>query len=164
MGSRCYKYKLDIATIFWTVVHLVGLGGVVFWLFMVGNGASTWIIVWLVTMLVSVLVLMLLSMPRNIVVDKNSLTINCVLDVTKIEFRRIVSIRKVSPSKIRWTFPVFGMNGFWGYYGHFFDVRHLRFVVIYATEWRYLVEIIDEYGRYYYISCRERDDLLGRVD
>ena len=107
---------------------------------------------------------MLLSVPRYIEVDDEQISINCLLDRTDIKIDTILSVRKISPRKIRWVLPLFGGCGFFGYYGYFFDFKHFRRVIIYATEWRYMVEIVDMYEDYYYISCRGRDELIARVN
>ncbi len=119
---------------------------------------------WFVSFGFAAIILMILSVPRYVAIEGRNLTISCVLDTTEIKLDDIISIRKVSPRRIRWVLPIFGGCGFWGYYGHFFDLRHLRRVMIYATEWRYMVEIVDIYEDYYYISCRDRDRLIDEVE
>ncbi len=162
MKSSRYNYHLDRVSIYWSIIHIVGfvLIGYLLYNFYVGGFFSAWF----VSFGVAVIILMALSVPRYIEVDDRRLWVNCVLDNTEIEIQNIISIQKVSPRRIRWVLPIFGGCGFWGYYGHFFDIRHFRRVVIYATEWRYLVEVIDIYEDHYYISCRDRDRLIDEIE
>lgn len=161
MRSSRYGYHLDSVSIYWSLLHIVGFVaiGLLLYNFYVGGFFSAWF----VSFVVALIILMLLSVPRHIEVDDHRVSINCVLDRTEIELQNIISISKVSPRRIRWVLPLFGGCGFWGYYGHFFDLRQFRRVMIYATEWRYLVEIVDIYEDYYYVSCRDRDRLISEV-
>lgn len=119
---------------------------------------------WFVSFVVALILFMTLSIPRRIVTSDMTLSIESVLDVSQIELCEIASISKVSPRKIRWVMPIFGSCGFFGYYGYFFDFRHFHKVRIFATEWRYLVEIVDIYEDYHYISCRDRDVLIADIN
>lgn len=161
MASRVYTFYRDKVTVVWSVVHIIGfvLGAWLIYALYDGGLFSAWFI----AMIIALLCLMVLSVPKSIVVDDRHLTIDCVMDVTQIKLNNIISVKKVSPRKIRWVLPIFGGCGFWGYYGHFFDFRSFRRVTIYATEWRYLVEIVDIYEDHIYISCRDRDALIAEL-
>ncbi len=161
MGRVRYKFHVNLYSVFWSIIHIlifVGLCGCGY--ILIGGG---FISAWLLSFIVAVALFMSLSIPRYIEVDKGMLTIYCMLDVTEINIDEIAVIRKVSPRKIRWTLPIFGSRGFFGYYGHYFDFRHFRRIIIYASEWRNLVEIIDIYEDHYYISCRQRNELINAV-
>ncbi|MFI3303361.1 MAG: PH domain-containing protein [Rikenellaceae bacterium] len=161
MESSRYGFHLDRVAVYWTIMHIIAfvIVGLFIYAFYVGGFFSAWFI----SFVVALIILMVLSVPRYVEVDDRQLSIVCVLDRTDIKIDRIISIKKVSPRKIRWVLPVFGGCGFLGYYGHFFDFRHFTKVVIYATEWRYLVEITDAYEDLYYISCRDRDRLVAEI-
>lgn len=161
MSSRLYRYRRDKVTTMWTVVHIVAIIFITVSIYnlYVGGFFSAWF----VTFVVALLLLMALSVPRYIKVNDSKLTIYCSLDVTEIELDNIVSVRAVSPRHMRGIIPIFGGCGFFGYYGHYFDFRHFRRVVIYATEWRNLVEIVDIYEDYYYLSCRDRDRFISEL-
>lgn len=119
---------------------------------------------WFASFVMALLLLMSLSIPRKIIVDDKNLSIHSLLDLTEIGIDQIVSIRKISPRQLKWTLPIFGSYGFFGFYGHYFDFWNFRRIKIYASEWRYLVEIVDMYEDYYYISCRSRDQLINELN
>lgn len=161
MESRRYPFQIDRVTIYWTVLHFVGFAavGVLLFYLYIGGFFS----VWFTSFIVAIILLMVLSVPRAIHLDDRSLVVDSILDVTEIELDRITSIKKISPRKIRWVLPIFGGCGLFGYYGHFFDLKHFRHIQIYATEWRYLVEVVDIFDEHYYLSCRDRDALISEI-
>ncbi len=162
MESRRYLYCRDRVTLYWTALHIVAiLFGVVLLLMLFKGGLFS---AWFVSFVVAAVLLMLLSVPRDIEVDDEMVKINCLLDTTEIRLENILSVRKISPREMRWVFPLFGGCGFLGYYGHYFDLKHFRRVVVYASEWRYLVEIVDVYEEHYYLSCREREELVEELN
>ena len=57
----------------------------------------------------------------------------------------------------------FGGCGFFGYYGHFIDLRRLERVRLYASEWRNFVEITDIYEDRLYVSCADADRLVAEL-
>ncbi len=158
---REYRYKMDRVTYVWTVVHMLAalLFGAILYSLYDGGFLSAWF----VSFVVALLALSLLSIPKKIVVDERAFTIHSLFDVTQLDVEDIVQIKKVSPRTIRWVIPLFGCSGFFGYYGYFFDFRQFHRILIYASEWRYLVEVIDIHEDYYYVSCRERDALIEQV-
>lgn len=162
MSSSRYIFHRDSATKYWTAVHIVAI--VVIAILLSTHYVGGFFLAWFASFVVALLLLMVLSVPRDIEVGDEKMTINCLLDTTEIEIENIVSVRKVSPREIRWVLPIFGGCGFLGYYGHFFDFKHFRSVVIYATEWRYMVEIVDVNEDYYYVSCRRRDALIEELN
>ncbi|MFI3269457.1 MAG: PH domain-containing protein [Rikenellaceae bacterium] len=161
MSNHRYRYNLDRRTYYRTLLHIAifTAAGAGFYTLYEGGFISAWF----TSFIVALMLLMSLSIPRYITVNSDNLTINCLLDTTEIALDEIVTIEKISPRKIGWVFPIFGGNGFFGYYGHFFDLRSFQRVVIYASEWRGMVEIVDIYEDHYYVSCRERDRLIREV-
>lgn len=159
--SRRYRYHIDRKTYYWTALHIVCFGVLGMALYLLYD--SGYISAWFISFVASVVLLMGLSVPRNLVVDDKRLTIKCLLDMTQIDLENIISVRRVSPRKVRWVVPIFAGCGFFGYYGHFFDFRHFRRVVIYASQWQNMVEIVDEYEDYYYVSCREYEELITEL-
>ena len=95
---------------------------------------------------------MSLSIPRKIVVKKATVEILCLLDMTEIPRMEIASVQRVDPRQMRWVVPLFGGYGFFGYYGYYFDLKTFEKVVVYASEWKNLVEIVDIYEQRYYVS------------
>lgn len=104
---------------------------------------------------------MSLSIPRKIVVKKATVEILCLLDMTEIPRMEIASVQRVDPRQMRWVVPLFGGYGFFGYYGYYFDLKTFEKVVVYASEWKNLVEIVDIYEQRYYVSCTQADELVA---
>ena len=118
---------------------------------------------WFVSFVLALIALMVLSIPRRIVMLDNTLEIQCVFEITEIDVREIAHIGKVDRNKLRWTIPLFGSSGFFGYYGKYFDFKELDIVTIYASEWNNFVEITDIYDSRTYVSCRDADSLIALV-
>lgn len=159
--NRRYRYHIDRKTYYWTTLHLMLFAVLGMGLFQLYENG--YLYAWFISFIGATVLLMGLSIPRNVVVDDERLTIKCLLDMTQIDLEHIISVRKVSPWNIRWVVPIFAGCGFFGYYGHFFDFRHFRRIVIYASEWNNMVEIVDEYEDYYYISCRDWEGLITEL-
>ncbi len=162
MERVVYRFIQDRASIYWSVVHIVAILFAIVLLGVIYEGG--FFLAWFISFVVASLLLMILSVPRTLEMDHDKIVVNCVLDATQIEIDDIMSVRKVSPREIRWVFPIFGGCGFFGYYGHFFDFKHRRMVKLYATDWRCLVEVVDIYNDYYYISCSSRDSFIAQLE
>lgn len=159
--ERTYKYRFDRRTLYWTAgyVAVFVLMGVVLYLLYEGGYLSAWF----TSFVVALLALMALSIPRRIVVTDERVEIRCLLDITEIERREIRSVRRVARRDMQWIVPLFGGCGFFGYYGIYFDLKHLERVRIYASEWRNFVELIDSDEDRLYVSCRDADSLVALI-
>ncbi|MFI3249197.1 MAG: PH domain-containing protein [Rikenellaceae bacterium] len=156
-----YNFNFGRHIYYWTILYIVVvtlLGAALYKLYDGGFLSA-----WFASFVMALLLLMALSIPRKIIIDDRRFAIHSLLDLTVIDIDQISSISKISPRQLRWTIPIFGSYGFFGYFGHYFDLRNFRRVKIYASEWRYLVEIIDAYDDYYYVSCRKRDKLIAEL-
>ena len=143
-----YKYRFDRRTIYWTLVYLVVfilLGGLLYHLYEGGYLSA-----WFTSFIVALIALMSLSIPRRIVVSDETVEIRCLLDITEIR-------------RMQWFVPIFGGCGFFGYYGHFIDLRRFDRVRLYASEWRNFVEITDIYEDRLYVSCADADRLVAEL-
>ena len=109
----------------------------------------------------ALIALMSLSIPRRIVVSDEMVEIRCLLDITEIRRDEIASVRRVDARRMQWFVPIFGGCGFFGYYGHFIDLRRFDRVRLYASEWRNFVEITDIYEDRLYVSCADADRLVA---
>lgn len=156
-----YKYRFDRRTLYWTAAYLVifVLLGVGLYHLYEGGYLSAWF----TSFIVALIALMSLSIPRKIVVMDEKVEIRCLLDITEIKRSEIASVRRVDPQRMKWFLPVFGGCGFFGYYGHFLDLRRFERVRLYASEWRNFVEIIDIYEERLYVSCTEADKLIAEL-
>lgn len=156
-----YKYHFSHHTISMTILHIlvfIVLGLVLYYLY--GGG---YLSAWFTTFVVALIALMVLSIPRKIIVRDKVVEIRCLLDITEIRKSEIASVRRVKPSSIRWFLPIFGARGFFGYYGHFLDLKHLDRVRIYASELKNIVEIIDIYEERLYVSCSDADSFIAEL-
>ncbi len=134
--------------------------GTLIWLLYVGGYFSAWFI----SVVAALVGLMVLSIPRRIVVDKNAVSIVCVLEIVELPIAEIASVRLIEPTESRWIVPLFASRGFFGYYGYYLDLSSLDRVHFYATEWQNLVEIVDIYDDRYYVSCREHEQLIAQIE
>ncbi|MDE5708456.1 MAG: hypothetical protein K2G66_00450 [Alistipes sp.] len=156
-----YKYRFDRPTIYWTVAYWLVfalLGGGLYYLYEGGYLSA-----WFTSFIVALVALMSLSIPRKIVVTDETLQVRCLLDITEIRRDEIASVRRVEKSDMKWIVPLFGGCGFFGYYGHFLDLRRFERVKLYATEWRDFVEVVDIYEDRLYVSCAEADRLVAEL-
>lgn len=160
MGS--YKFNFGRHTYYWTILYVIVVSLLGFALYKLYDGG--FLSAWFASFIMALLLLMALSIPRKIIVGEKTFAIHSLLDLTVLDLDQIVTVRKVSPRKLRWMLPIFGGYGFFGYYGHYFDLRYFRRVKIYVSEWRYIVEIVDMYEDYYYVSCRKRDQLIAELN
>lgn len=156
-----YKYRFDHSTIYWTLIYIIVfvlLGGLLYHLYEGGYLSA-----WFTSFIVALIALMALSIPRRIVLSPEKVSIRCLLDITEIRTADIASVRRVEKSEMRGLLPLFGACGFFGYYGHFLDLRRFERIRIYASEWRNFVEIADVYEERYYVSCREADEFVEQL-
>lgn len=136
--EKIYKYRFSRRTIYWTLIYLVVfglLGGLLYHLYEGGYLSA-----WFTSFIVALIALMSLSIPRYIVVTDEKVEVRCLLDITEIKRGEIASVRRVDPKRMKWFFPLFGGCGFFGYYGHFLDLRRLNAYVCTLrsgrTSWR----------------------------
>ena len=156
-----YKYRFDRRTIYWSVVYLAVimlLGAGLYFLYEGGYLSA-----WFTSFIVALIALMALSIPRKIVVTDEKVEVRCLLDITSIRRSEIAVVRKVGRSHMKWFLPLFGGCGFFGYYGHYLDLRRFERVRLYASEWKNFVEIIDIYEDRLYVSCAEADRLVAEL-
>ena len=146
--------------IFSVIIILLGVLGVwVLYELYTGGFVSAWF----TSVIVAVALLMLLSVPRRIVLLNNTLEIQCISDITEIPLDEREDIRTVSRKRMRWMIPIFGVVGFFGYYGRFLDLKSWRTVHLYLSEWNNFVEVVTLHGSHYYLSCREAEELIAAV-
>lgn len=156
-----YKYRFSRRTIYVSVVYLIVFVLLGWLLFHLCEGG--YLSAWFTSFILALIALMALSIPRKIVVMDDRVEIRCLLDITEIRRDEIASVRKVENRRMKWLIPIFGGYGFFGYYGHFLDLRRLDRVRIYASEWRNFVEITDIYEDRLYVSCAEADRLVAEL-
>ena len=160
--KQTFRYRCDRRTLYWTLLYIVayiGLG-IGFYFLYEGDYLSAWFI----SCVGALLVLMALSIPRKIIIDNEKFEVRCLLDITELPLAEIASVRRVESNEMRWVLPLFGGCGFFGYYGHFLDLKHFDRLRIYASEWRNLVEITDIYEERLWISCSDPEQLIALLE
>lgn len=157
--ERTFAYRIPRRTLYWSLLYLTVCGALVAALVLLSKGG--FLSAWFVSMIVALIALMALSIPRRIVVRPATVEILCLLDMTELPRPEIASVRRVGNRRMRWMFPLFGACGFFGFYGHFLDLRRFDRVRIYASEWRDFVEITDIYEQRWYVSCDRADELVA---
>lgn len=156
-----YKYRFDRRTLYCTAICLVLLAALGTGLYLLYEGG--YLSAWFTSFVVAVIALMALSIPRQIVLTDRTVEVRCLLDITELRRDEIASIRRVDTRRMKWIVPVWGSYGFFGYYGHFFDLKQFKHVRLYASEWRDFVEITDLYEERLYVSCRDADRLVAEL-
>ena len=156
--KRVFNYQFNRPTLYLSAFYVLLLA-------LVGLGLHTlytggYLSAWFVSLTVALFALMSLSIPRRIVVKKATVEIRCLLDMSEIPLIVRAAVQRVDPGEMRWGLPLFGGFGFFGYYGYYFDLKSFEKVVVYASEWNNLVEIVDIYEQRYYVSCAEADELV----
>ena len=158
--KRVFKYRFSRRTLYLSAFYILVLA-------LIGLGLHSlyiggYLSAWFVSLVVALFALMSLSIPRKIVVKKATVEIPNLLDIhTPRERMEIASVQRVDPRQMRWVVPLFGGYGFFGYYGYYFDLKTFEKVVVYASEWKNLVEIVDIYEQRYYVSCTQADELVA---
>ena len=157
--KRVFNYRLSRRTLSLSACYVVVLA-------LIGMGLHSlyiggYLSAWFLSLVVALFALMSLSIPRKIVVKDATVEILCLLDMTEIPRIEIASVQRVDPRQMRWVIPLFGGYGFFGYYGYYFDLKNFEKIVVYASEWKNLVEITDIYEQRYYVSCAEADEMIA---
>lgn len=156
-----YKYRFSRRTIYVSIFYLAIFALLGWALYHLYEGG--YLSAWFTSFIVALIALMALSIPRKIVVSDDRVEVRCLLDITEIRRDEIASVRRVETRRMKWFLPIFGGYGFFGYYGHFIDLRRLDRVRIYASEWRNFVEITDIYDDRLYVSCADADRLVAEL-
>ena len=159
--EKIYKYRLGRRVLYLSILYLVVAAAIATLLAFIFQGG--YISAWFISLIVAVIALMTLSIPRRVVVDDEGIEIQCIAEDTTLSYDDIADIRKVEKREMNACIPIFGAMGFFGYYGHFFNLRKMELIHIYASRWDKFVEITDIGGDKYYISCEERNDMVERV-
>lgn len=141
---------------------LIVIVGAVVALYMLYDGG--YISAWFLSVTVAAVALCVLSIPRYIRVDKASIEIHCILEMTEIELIDVATIERVERQQIKWLQPVFASYGLFGHYGYYFDLRTLDWVHVYASEWNNLVMITDKYEQQFLVSCDDPERLISTIE
>ena len=154
-----YRYRIDRRTWYWTLLYVVAYLALGIGLYLLYEGG--YFSAWFSTSIGALLILMALSIPRKLVLTDQTLSVQCLLDVTELPREEIATIRRVEEEELHGIIPLFGGCGFFGYYGRFFDLKNFERLTIYASEWRNRVEITTIYEDKIWLSCSEAEQLIA---
>ncbi len=145
-------------TVLWCAVTAIVLLTV--WLLW---GEGGYMIAWTASLAGAILLLHIMSIPRRTIVGDTALEIHCIVEITRIEYADLRSIRRVGPDALHNKYVLLGGYGFFGYYGYYFDTRNWETVKLYCRERQHLVEITDTTDQRYIVSCTAPEELVRAV-
>lgn len=157
--KHTFRYRFSRKTLYLSAFYIaiLVLIGVGLHQLYIGGYLSAWFL----SLVGALVALMALSIPRKIVVKPATVEILCLLDMTEIPRMEIASVQRADTHQMRWIIPLLGSYGFFGYYGYYLDLKNFEKVIVYASEWKNLVEIEDIYEQRYYVSCTDADELIA---
>ena len=156
-----YKFRFDRRTLYLSAAYFVVYAVLGVLLYMLYEGG--YLSAWFTSFVAALAALMALSIPTKIVVTAETVEIRCLCDFTELRRDEIASVETVANDEMKWHVPLLGGYGFFGYYGHYLDLRHLERVKIYASEWGHFVRITDIYDDSIIVSCRNADELVAQL-
>ena len=159
--KRSFPYHINRYTmIFSMIIILLGVFGS-WMLYRLYTGG--FVSAWFSSVIIALALLMLLSVPRRIVLLNNTLEIQCISDITEIPLDEIEHVRVIPRRRMRWVIPLFGVAGFFGYYGKYLDLRRWRIITLYLSEWNNFVEVKTIHSTYFYLSSRQAEELINAI-
>ncbi len=162
MSSQKFRYSSDSLTRTLTLLHLILFTAVAAVLYMLFDGG--YMFAWFVSIAIAIVMLMILSIPRYVLLNDDSIDVCCISDYTHIDFDKIAYVRVVKRGSMRYMLPIFASVGFFGYYGVFLNLRKMDFVKIYASKIGEAIEIVDIYEDKYYITCDNLTELYAQLN
>lgn len=112
------------------------------------------------SLLGAILLLYIMSIPRKVVIGDTSLEIRCLVEITRIKYSDLRSIRRIEPAAMKGKTVLLGSYGFFGYYGYYIDTRNWETLVLYCKRWDDFIEITDAYEKRYIISSPVPDEVI----
>lgn len=109
----------------------------------------------------AILLLYIMSIPRKVTIGATSLEIRCLVEITRIKYSELRSIRRIEPAAMKKKVVLLGSYGFFGYYGYYIDLRSWDTIALYCKQWDNFIEITDAYEKRYIISTPLPDQLIN---
>lgn len=159
--TTVYKFRFDRRTLYLSAAYLVVYAALGVLLYMLYEGG--YLSAWFTSFVAALAALMALSIPTKLVVTDDTVEIRCLCDFTELQRSEIASVEAIPDDELKWHIPIFGGYGFFGYYGHYLDLRHFERVKIYASEWRNFVRITDVYDDTVIVSCRDAGAFIAQI-
>lgn len=116
-------------------------------------------------LIIALVALLALSIPRFIKISPTNIEIHCVMELSAISIAEVASVKSASSSEMKWCIPIpmFGIYGLFGYYGYYFDLRNMKLIKLYCSEWRNFVIIEDIYEDIIVISCPDTSRFIADI-
>lgn len=124
------------------------------------SGEAPYLPAWFLLLLLCIITLFVLSFPRYLTIDDDTLQIHCIVELTRIHVEEIETVRRIDRSHFRRMIPLLGSYGFGGYFGYWFHLSDWTICKLYTTERKQLVLIEDIYEDIYIVSCPDPDLLV----
>lgn len=158
MTATKFKYRLDRRSRRITWGTLAAIAALFVGFHFIWGGA--YLPAWFLLLLLCIITLFVLSFPRYLTIDDDTLQIHCIVELTRIHVEEIETVRRIDRSHFRRMIPLLGSYGFGGYFGYWFHLSDWTICKLYTTERKQLVLIEDIYEDIYIVSCPDPDLLV----
>lgn len=126
-------------------------------------GEGGYITAWAVSFASAVMLLYIMSVPRKIIVGDTALEIRCTVEITRIKYSELRSVRRIPPEAMHGRWVMLGSYGLFGYYGYYIDWRNWEPIKLYCKQWDNFIEITDVWEQRYIISSPAPDDVVSAI-
>lgn len=144
-----------------SMVIILALGGLCAWLFATAEGAY-YLAAWTTMTAAVIVALCLLSVPYRVVLSEDKLELRALVESVYIPLHSVVDVEVVGSKGFGRKLPLWGVGGFWGYYGRWIDVRGWKIYRVFATRRTGCVAIHTTKHRYL-VSCRTPEMLRTMI-
>lgn len=158
MTATKFKYRLDRRSRRITWGTFAAIAALFVGFHFIWGGA--YLPAWFLLLLLCIITLFVLSFPRYLTIDDDTLQIHCIVELTRIHVEEIETVRRIDRSHFRRMIPLLGSYGFGGYFGYWFHLSDWTICKLYTTERKQLVLIEDIYEDIYIVSCPDPDLLV----
>lgn len=158
MTATKFKYRLDRRSRRITWGTFAAIAALFVGFHFIWGGA--YLPAWFLLVLLCIITLFVLSFPRYLTIDDDTLQIHCIVELTRIHVEEIETVRRIDRSHFRRMIPLLGSYGFGGYFGYWFHLSDWTICKLYTTERKQLVLIEDIYEDIYIVSCPDPDLLV----
>ena len=158
MTATKFKYRLDRRSRRITWGTFAAIAALFVGFHFIWGGA--YLPAWFLLLLLCIITLFVLSFPRYLTIDDDTLQIHCIVELTRIHVEEIETVRRIDRSHFRRMIPLLGSYGFCGYFGYWFHLSDWTICKLYTTERKQLVLIEDIYEDIYIVSCPDPDLLV----
>ncbi|MEF9949668.1 MAG: PH domain-containing protein [Mucinivorans sp.] len=156
-----FNLRYDKLARYLTVIFIAIIVAIITFVFYTSGGS--YFPAWLTTLTVSIALLSILSIPLSLVLSPYSIEIYCLLEVTRIAYHDIASIKELTGKQMRWCIPILGIFGIFGYYGYFIDLSRFRLIKIYTRRWSNFVMIETKNHRRIVVGLDDREEFLTQL-